>query len=107
MWCHCQLTNYSTRRTGGQAPPSRHICCIVYCKDKRELLGFIEDYRQGHALQKAYTIVRTLQEPPGGFCQGACLGRAALNRYPVPDRVPIPSAAWVPQQVYLHPYPRS
>ena len=31
---------------------------------------------------------------------------AALNRYPVPDWVPVPSAAWVHQQVYLHPYPK-
>jgi hypothetical protein len=28
-----------------------------------------------------------------------------LNRYLVPDWVPVPSAAWVHQQVYLHPYP--
>ena len=31
---------------------------------------------------------------------------AALNRYPVPEWVPVPSTAWVPQQVYLHPYPK-
>jgi hypothetical protein len=31
---------------------------------------------------------------------------AALNRYPVPEWVPVPSAAWVHQQVYLHPYPK-
>jgi hypothetical protein len=34
-----------------------------------------------------------------------------LDRYPVPDRVPVPSAAWVlvtfrlHQPVYLNPYP--
>jgi hypothetical protein len=33
-------------------------------------------------------------------------GRAALSRYPVPEWVLVPSAAWVPQQVYLHPYPK-
>ena len=27
-----------------------------------------------------------------------------LNRHPVPEWVPVPSAAWVHQQVYLHPY---
>jgi uncharacterized protein YbgA (DUF1722 family) len=30
-----------------------------------------------------------------------------LNRYPVPDWVPVPSVAWVHQQVYLHLYLRS
>jgi hypothetical protein len=34
----------------------------------------------------------------GGFCLGARLWRAALNRYPVP--------AWVHLQVYLNPYPK-
>jgi uncharacterized protein YbgA (DUF1722 family) len=29
-----------------------------------------------------------------------------LNRHPVPEWVPVPSAAWVHQQVYLHPYPK-
>jgi uncharacterized protein YbgA (DUF1722 family) len=29
-----------------------------------------------------------------------------LNRYPVPEWVPVPSAAWVHQQVYLNPYPK-
>ena len=29
-----------------------------------------------------------------------------LSRYPVPGWVPVPSAAWVHQQVYLHPYPK-
>jgi uncharacterized protein YbgA (DUF1722 family) len=29
-----------------------------------------------------------------------------LNRYPVPDWVPVPSVAWVHQQVYLNPYPK-
>jgi uncharacterized protein YbgA (DUF1722 family) len=32
--------------------------------------------------------------------------RTHHNRYPVPDWVPVPSAAWVHQQVYLHPYPK-
>ena len=31
---------------------------------------------------------------------------AALNRYPVPEWVLVPSAAWVHQQVYLHRYPK-
>jgi uncharacterized protein YbgA (DUF1722 family) len=53
-----------------------------------ELLTLIEDYRQGLALQQACIIVRT------------------LNRNPVPDWVLVPSAAWVHQQVYLHPYPK-
>jgi hypothetical protein len=29
----------------------------------------------------------------------------ALNRYPVPEWVPVRSAAWVHQQVNMHPYP--
>ena len=29
-----------------------------------------------------------------------------LNRHPVPDWVPVPSAAWLHQLVYLHPYPK-
>jgi hypothetical protein len=29
-----------------------------------------------------------------------------LNRCPVPEWVPVPSAAWVHQQVYLNPYPK-
>jgi uncharacterized protein YbgA (DUF1722 family) len=51
-----------------------------------ELLDLIEDYRQG-------LLPLTLL-------------KHHLNRYPVPDWVPVPSAAWVHQQVYLHPYPK-
>ncbi len=29
-----------------------------------------------------------------------------MSRYAVPEWVPVPSAAWVHQQVYLHPYPK-
>jgi uncharacterized protein YbgA (DUF1722 family) len=29
-----------------------------------------------------------------------------VNRHPVPEWVPVPSAAWVHQQVYLHRYPK-
>jgi len=29
-----------------------------------------------------------------------------LDRYPAPEWVLAPSAAWVHQQVYLHPYPK-
>jgi uncharacterized protein YbgA (DUF1722 family) len=50
--------------------------------DKQELLGLIEDYRQGLVpLIVPLTLVKH-----------------HLNRHPVPD--------WVHQQVYLHPYPK-
>jgi hypothetical protein len=32
--------------------------------------------------------------------------RIRHNRYWILDRVPVPSAAWVHQQVYLNPYPK-
>jgi uncharacterized protein YbgA (DUF1722 family) len=48
-----------------------------------ELLGLIEDYRQG-----LLPLIVPLT-----------LLKHHLNRYPVPD--------WGHQQVYLHPYPRS
>ena len=52
-------------------------------EDRQELLGLIEDYRQG-----LVPLIVPLT-----------LLKHHLNRYPVPD--------WVHQQVYLHPYPRS
>jgi uncharacterized protein YbgA (DUF1722 family) len=56
-----------------------------------ELLGLIEDYRQG---------VVPLIVP-------LTLLKHHLYRHPVPDWMPVPSVAWVHVQVYLHPYPRS
>jgi uncharacterized protein YbgA (DUF1722 family) len=32
--------------------------------------------------------------------------KESIQPPPVPDWVPVPSAAWVPQQEYLHPYPK-
>jgi len=55
--------------------------------DKQELLGLIEDYRQG-----LVPLIVPLT-----------LLKHHLSRYPVPDWVPVPSAAWVHRQVYLHP----
>jgi uncharacterized protein YbgA (DUF1722 family)/uncharacterized protein YbbK (DUF523 family) len=51
-------------------------------EDKQELLGLIEDYRQG-----LVPLIVPLT-----------LLKHHLNRHPVPD--------WVHQQVYLHPYPK-
>ena len=51
-------------------------------EDKQELLGVIEDYRQG-----LVPLIVPLT-----------LLKHHLSRYPVPD--------WVHQQVYLHPYPK-
>jgi uncharacterized protein YbgA (DUF1722 family) len=51
-------------------------------EDKQELLGLIEDYRQG-----LLPLIVPLT-----------LLKHHLNRYPVPE--------WVHQQVYLHPYPK-
>ena len=51
-------------------------------EDKQELLGLIEDYRQG-----LVPLIVTLT-----------LLKHHLNRYPVPD--------WVHQQLYLHPHPK-
>jgi uncharacterized protein YbgA (DUF1722 family) len=51
-------------------------------EDKQELLGLIEDYRQGMVpLIVPLTLLKH-----------------HLNRHPVPD--------WVHLQVYLHPYPK-
>jgi uncharacterized protein YbgA (DUF1722 family) len=52
-------------------------------EDKQELLGLIEDYRQG-----LLPLIVPLT-----------LLKHHLNRYPVPD--------WVDQQVYLNPYPKA
>ena len=53
-------------------------------------LGLIEDHRQG-----LVPLIVPLT-----------LLKHHLNRYPVPDWVPVLSAARVPQQVYLYPYPK-
>ncbi len=50
--------------------------------DKQELLGVIEEYRQG--MVPLFVPMTLLKHH--------------LSRYPVPD--------WVNQQVYLHPYPK-
>ena len=57
-------------------------------EDKQELLGLIEDYRQG-----LVPLIVPLT-----------LLKHHLNRHPVPDWVPVPFR--VHQQVYLHPYPK-
>ena len=49
---------------------------------RQEILGLIEDYRQGLVL--LIVLLRLLKHH--------------LNRHPVPD--------WVHKQVYLHPYPK-
>jgi uncharacterized protein YbgA (DUF1722 family) len=51
-------------------------------RSKQELLGLIEEYRQG-----LVPLIVPLT-----------LHKHRLNRYPVPE--------WVHRQVYLHPYPR-
>jgi uncharacterized protein YbgA (DUF1722 family) len=51
-------------------------------KDRQELLGLIEDYRQG-----LVPLIVSLT-----------LLKHHLTRYPVPE--------WVNQQVYLHPFPK-
>jgi hypothetical protein len=75
-----------------------------------ELLGLIEDHRQGLSNSNRTSFWGDCRSRChlwwGGFCQGARGGRAALNRYPVPDWVLMPSVAWGHQQVYLHPYPK-
>lgn len=82
----------------------------ITADDKQELLGFIEDYRQGLPISTRTPSWSNCRSRChlwwDGFCQGARQGRAALNRYPVPDWMAVPSVAWVPQQVYLHPYPK-
>jgi hypothetical protein len=55
-----------------------------------EILGLIEDYCQG-----LLPLIVPLT-----------LLKHHLTRYPVPQWVPVPSAARVPQQVYLYPYPK-
>jgi uncharacterized protein YbgA (DUF1722 family) len=50
-------------------------------KDKQELLGLIEDYRQGLPLIVPLTLLKH-----------------HFNRYEVPE--------WLHQQVYLNPYPK-
>ena len=77
---------------GIRATPGRHTNVLQHLvgflksaltkADKVELLGLIEDYRQG-----LLPLIVPLT-----------LLKHHLNRYPVPD--------WVHQQVYLHPYPK-
>jgi hypothetical protein len=55
-----------------------------------ELLGLIEDFRQR---------LLPLSVP-------LTLLKHHLNRYPVPDWVLVPSAAWVHQQLYPNPHPK-
>ncbi|MGD2144221.1 MAG: DUF523 and DUF1722 domain-containing protein [Anaerolineae bacterium] len=74
------------------ATPGRHVNALqhlmgflkefVSSEDKAELLGLIEDYRQG-----LLPLIVPLT-----------LLKHHLNRYPVPE--------WVHQQVYLNPYPK-
>jgi hypothetical protein len=66
-----------------------------------ELLGLIEDYRQGRTSEGVH--YRAISAESAAACGGADSAKArprgaALNRYPVPE--------WVHQQVYLHPYPK-
>jgi uncharacterized protein YbgA (DUF1722 family) len=57
-------------------------------EDKQELLGLIEETRQG-----LLPLIVPLT-----------LLKHHLNRYPVPEWVPVPF--WAHQQVYLNPYPK-
>ena len=66
----------------GPSTSSWYLKNHLLSQDKQELLGLIEDYRQG-----LVPLIVPLT-----------LLKHHLNRYPVPD--------WVHQQVYLHPYPK-
>ena len=65
--------------------------------DKQELLGLIEDYRQGLSPWHWMPSVDNCRSHQVASAN-ARPQSAALNRCPVPD--------WVHQQVYLHPYPK-
>ena len=69
-------------RSTGAVPVMGYLKKDLSSEDKQELLGLIEDYRQG-----LLPLIVPLT-----------LLKHHLNRYPVPD--------WVHQQVYLHPYPK-
>ena len=62
-----------------------------------ELLGLIEDYRQGMPNGTPTSYWDNCRNRKAVSAK-ARPQRAALNRHPVPE--------WVHQQVYLHPYPK-
>jgi len=85
-----------------------------YVNVLQHLMGYLKNHLSSE--DKAYLRKVGASEPDRGLPPGAgATGRAPdvashrlkhhLNRYPVPGWVPVPSAAWGPQQVYLHPYP--
>ena len=69
-------------RSTGAVPVMGFLKDHLTSEDKQELLGLIEDYRQG-----LLPLIVPLT-----------LLKHHLNRHPVPN--------WVDQQVYLHPYPK-
>jgi uncharacterized protein YbgA (DUF1722 family) len=82
----------SPERSEGMGTRGKHVNVLQHLmgflknhlsgEDKQELLGLIEDYRQG-----LVPLIVPLT-----------LLKHHLSRHPVPD--------WVHQQVYLHPYPK-
>jgi uncharacterized protein YbgA (DUF1722 family) len=86
------LSVRSPERSEGTGTRGKHVNVLQHlmgylknhlsAEDKQELLGLVEDYRQG-----LVPLIVPLT-----------LLKHHLNRYPVPD--------WVHQQVYLHPYPK-
>jgi uncharacterized protein YbgA (DUF1722 family) len=86
------LSVRSPERSEGTGTRGKHVNVLQHlmgylknhlsAEDKQELLGLIEDYRQGMVpLIVPLTLLKH-----------------HLSRHPVPD--------WVHQQVYLHPYPK-
>jgi hypothetical protein len=69
-----------------------------YNLEKDAFVRYQHDPDDPHSLSN--DIIRSVYEDQAGTIW------VGTNRYPVPDWVPVPSAAWVPQQVYLHPYPK-
>jgi hypothetical protein len=123
--CPCGLPGFAGHLkewAASEAAGAKHVNVLQhlmgYLKNhlSLELLGLIEDYRQGPPISSSTSSWSNCRSRCylwwGGFCQGACHKHAALNRYPVPDWVPVPSAAWVlvtfrlHQQAYPHPYPK-
>ena len=83
------LMGYLKNHLSGEDTPEARRPGIPGKRSKQELLGLIEDYRQG-----LVPLIVPLT-----------LLKHHLNRYPVPDWVPVPFR--VHQHVYLHPYPKA
>ncbi len=120
MCCHAPFGGFQTRIRAVRLGSFCRLSAVLQVSEPmQKVIQHLRDFLTNHLSSEDNACLGQVGAagPHRGLPAGAAAAdRAAdvashrhkhhLNRYPVPDWVPVPSAAWVHQQVYLHPYPK-